>query len=74
MHPKVVDTFVNLSRDVFGNPSSVHQEGRRARQVLEEARDLVAALLGADSKDIVFTSGGTESNNASLLGVAGCSN
>ena len=69
MHPSAVETLTTLSAEVFGNPSSVHFEGRKAKQVLEDARDRVAALLGAESKDIVFTSGGTESNNAALRGV-----
>ena len=49
-----------------GNPSSVHAEGRAARAVLEAARDRVAALVGAESKTVIFTSGGTEANNAAL--------
>ena len=48
------------------NPSSVHQEGRQGRKVLEAARDKVAALVGADPKAVVFTSGGTEANNMAL--------
>lgn len=52
------------------NPSSVHAEGRAARAALDDARGIVARLLGADSREIVFTSGGTEANNAAILGVA----
>jgi cysteine desulfurase len=69
MHPDVLAVLNATSRDVFGNPSSIHSEGQRARQVLEEARETVARLIGAASRDILFTSGGTESNNAALLGV-----
>jgi cysteine desulfurase len=47
----------------FGNPSSAHGAGRRARQALEDARDQVAALAGADRSHVIFTSGGTEANN-----------
>jgi len=54
----------------FGNPSSVHQEGREARVRLDEAREQVASLIGARPAEIVFTSGGSESNNFALLGVA----
>jgi cysteine desulfurase len=54
----------------WGNPSSIHWWGERAAEVLEEARCQVAALLGADPMTIVFTSGGTESDNLALLGVA----
>lgn len=55
-------------RDVFGNASSIHKEGQTARQVIENARDAVARLVGAAPRDIVFTSGGTESNNAAIFG------
>ena len=52
--------------DVVGNPSSPHAEGRRARAVVEDAREQVAALVGARPSEVVFTSGGTEANNAVL--------
>jgi cysteine desulfurase len=58
-----------LDRD-YGNPSSLHAAGRRARRALEDARESVAACLGADPKEIVFTSGATESNALALLGAA----
>src|SRR5260370_3567011 len=57
--------------DLFGNPSSIHAEGRIARRRIEEARDEVARLLGASSEEIFFTSGGTESNALALFGAAG---
>ncbi len=52
--------------DVTGNPSSPHAEGRRARAIVEDAREQVAALVGARPAEVVFTSGGTEANNAVL--------
>ena len=52
--------------DVAGNPSSPHAEGRRARAIVEDAREQVAALVGAKPAEVVFTSGGTEANNAVL--------
>jgi cysteine desulfurase len=52
--------------DVIGNPSSPHSEGRRARAIVEDAREQVAALVGAKPAEVVFTSGGTEANNAVL--------
>jgi cysteine desulfurase len=52
--------------DVVGNPSSPHAEGRRARAIVEDAREQVAALVGAKPAEVVFTSGGTEGNNAVL--------
>jgi cysteine desulfurase len=54
--------------DVVGNPSSPHAEGRRARGLVEDARERVAALVGAKPAEVVFTSGGTEANNAVLAG------
>jgi cysteine desulfurase len=65
---------VERALDLFGNPSSVHGEGRRARRAVEEARDEVARLLGARPDDIVFTSGGTEANALAIFSAAaeGC--
>jgi cysteine desulfurase len=54
----------------FGNPSSVHRAGRETRAAIDEARDRLAALLGAKPHEIIFTSGGTESNNLGILGLA----
>jgi len=54
----------------WGNPSSIHRSGRRARQGLDEARETVATLIRAKPREIVFTSGGTESDNLALSGVA----
>lgn len=55
--------------DNFGNPSSIYEIGREAKSVVEEAREKVAALLGAEAKEIIFTSGATESNNLAIKGV-----
>ena len=52
--------------DLVGNPSSPHAEGRRARAIMEDARERVALLVGARPSEVVFTSGGTEANNAVL--------
>src|SRR6266849_9078921 len=54
--------------DRCGNPSSVHRWGRAARQMVERAREAVAALIGATPEGIVFVSGGTEANHLALLG------
>lgn len=56
--------------EIFGNPSSVHHIGRRARALLDDARDRVAAVWRCKPSEIVFTSGGTESNNMAIFGVA----
>lgn len=56
--------------DVSGNPSSVHGEGRAARRLIEQAREQVAALVGAEPRNVVFTSGGTEANMLALVPLA----
>ena len=58
-----------LSPDGFGNPSSLHTDGQRAKRALDTARDTLAAALGCQFSEISFTSGGTESDNAALVGV-----
>jgi cysteine desulfurase len=67
--PEVVDAMLPYLRDHFGNPSSSHAPGRVARAAVERARQHVAALLECDVDEVVFTSGGTESNNLAILGV-----
>src|SRR5947208_7915314 len=59
---------VAAALDRCGNPSSVHRWGRAARQTVEQAREVVAALVGADPDGVVFVSGGTEANHLALLG------
>jgi cysteine desulfurase len=70
MRPGVWDAMQPYSDDIFGNSSGVHGTSRRAKNALEEARERVAAILGAEPKEIVFTSGGTESDNLALKGSA----
>lgn len=71
LDPEVAAAFEEAAA-LAGNPSSVHGEGRRARRVIEEARDEVARLVGAAPEEMFFTSGGTESNAMAILGsVAG---
>jgi cysteine desulfurase len=71
IHPAVLDALEDSLQNVYGNASSIHKEGQAARRRIEEARESVASLLGSTAREIVFTSGGTESNNAALFGVAG---
>lgn len=68
IHPDVLSVLESSLRDVFGNASSVHKEGQTARRMIESARESVAHLIGATARDVVFTSGGTESNNAAIFG------
>ena len=70
VHPEVREVLMACYENDFGNPSSVHRYGRRARVQIDEARDTVADLLGAASASIFFCSGGTEANNTIIKGVA----
>ncbi|HJT23363.1 MAG TPA: aminotransferase class V-fold PLP-dependent enzyme, partial [bacterium] len=67
---KVLEAMMPFLRENFGNPSSVHAPGREAKNAIERAREEIADTLNADPKEIVFTSGGTESVNAVHKGVA----
>lgn len=66
--PEVLERMVSVLQELPGNPSSLHEEGRRAKEALLEARETTAGALGADSREIVFTAGGTEADNLALLG------
>jgi cysteine desulfurase len=68
--PAVVDAMAAALREEFGNPSSVHHFGQRAKAVIDHARSSVAALIGADPPEVVFTSGGTEGDNLAIRGTA----
>ena len=68
--PPVADAMTSALRSVFGNPSSVHAYGQEAKTALDEARSAVARLIGAEPTEIVFTSGGSESDNLAIRGVA----
>jgi len=67
--PQVAKAMLPYLHEHFGNPSSAHVFGRRTRQAVEQARGQMAKLLGCHPEEIVFTSGGTESNNHALFGV-----
>jgi len=69
-YPDVVETIARLLRDEFGNASSVHAFGQRAKATLDRARGQIASLIDADPSEMVFTSGGTESDNFALRGAA----
>lgn len=70
LHPEVLDVMLRAWRDAYGNPGSRHAEGREARKVLEESRESIARILDAEPDELVFTSGGTESANLALAGLA----
>ncbi|MCE5171745.1 cysteine desulfurase [Paenibacillus profundus] len=70
LHPDVQAVMAASMHDVFGNASSVHAYGREAKSAVNQARDRMAARLGCRPQELVFTSGGTESDNAALFGAA----
>ena len=70
LRPEVLEAMLPYLTQHHGNPSSLHAAGRRARQGLDEARESVAAVLGAKPREIVFTSGGSEADNLAIKGVA----
>src|SRR5690242_10349616 len=70
LDPRVRAAMLPFWDELWGNPSSVHHIGRRARAILDEARENTAALFGCRPSEIVFTSGGTESANLAILGTA----
>ena len=67
--PAVLEAMLPFLADNFGNASSIHSAGQRARAAVDRARDSVAKLIGAKLSEIVFTSGGTESDNLAILGL-----
>ncbi len=68
--PLVIKAMEPYFFEKFGNPSSIHSYGQEAKKAVEEAREKLAEFLGAKPEEIIFTSGGTESNNSALLGVS----
>jgi len=68
--PLVLEAMEPYFFDKFGNPSSIHAEGQEAKAGIEDAREKLASFLGAKPEEIIFTSGGTESNNSAIQGVA----
>jgi len=71
VQPEVLDAMLPFFSGEFGNAASIHTPGQRARAAVETAREQVAALIGARAQEIVFTSGGTESDNHAVFGVVG---
>src|ERR1019366_1301342 len=71
MLPAVWEAMQPYLFDRPGNPASSHRFGRQARQALEDARERIAALLGAEPDEVIFTSGATEANNLAIFGLVG---
>src|SRR3954471_12523252 len=68
--PAVADAMSAAARDLFGNASSVHYFGQQAKAAMDTARSSVSSLIGADPSELVFTGGGTESDNFAIRGAA----
>ncbi len=68
--PEVIDSMNSYLINKFGNASSIHSFGKTAKVLIEDTRDLLAGFIGAKPKEIIFTSGGTESNNMAIKGLA----
>ncbi len=68
--PEVVHAMMPFFSETYGNPSSIHRDGREAKEAIEDSRSKIASLLGAQDAEIVFTSGGTEADNLAVKGVA----
>lgn len=67
---RVIEAMLLYMRDHFGNPSSIHSLGFKARQAVEDAREKVLSLINGESGDLIFTSGATEANNLAIIGYA----
>ena len=67
---KAIEAMVQTMKNVYGNPSSLYSLGQRAKEVLEQARMDVAKCIGADFKEIYFTSGGSEADNQAIISAA----
>ena len=70
VHEKVIEEMLPYFREQYGNPSSIHKHGRLANAAIQNARKRIASLINADSNEILITSGGTESNNTAIQGIA----
>jgi cysteine desulfurase len=70
VRPEVLESMLPFLGGAFGNPSSAHSFGRQAREALDDAHDRLARAIGAEPREVVFTSGGTEANNLAIKGAA----
>ena len=70
MSEKAIDEMVKCMKECYGNPSSLYEFGQEAKVALEDARNRIAACIGADAKEIFFTSGGSEADNQAIFSAA----
>ena len=67
MSDRALQTFISVQKDVWGNPSSLYVHGQKAKETLDQAREDIAAVIGARPEEILFTSGGSEADNQAIL-------
>ena len=70
MSEAAINTMVSVMKENYGNPSSLYSFGQRAKEILEKAREDIAEVIGASPEEILFTSGGSESDNQAILSAA----
>ena len=70
MSDAAINRMTDIMNETWGNPSSLYAHGQKAKEVLEEAREEVAAVIGAEPREIIFTSGGSEADNQAILSAA----
>ena len=70
MSQAAIDKMISLNNEVWGNPSSLYGFGQKAKEILEEARKDVADVIGAEPREILFTSGGSEADNQAIRSAA----
>jgi cysteine desulfurase len=70
IHPSVAEVMLEVMKNTFGNPSSIHSYGREARKVIDESRMTLAKSIGAKPNEVIITSGGTEADNYAIVGIA----
>ena len=70
IHPAALEAMTKCMEEAYGNPSSLHSVGQKAAEVMQKAREEIAGLIGADFREIYFTSGGTEADNQAIRSAA----
>ena len=68
--PEVLEAMLPYFSEIYGNPESKHNQGQKARIAVDNARETIASILNCKPSEIIFTSGGTESNNLAIFGTA----
>ena len=70
MRPSALECYVNTAKSFYGNASSLHGEGQRAKELLTDSREKIASVLNCSAREIIFTSGGSEADNQAIYSAA----